>query len=99
MKPDMLARRAFLKLSAIGGALVLGPSVLRSQQQDSLSGRGETGTLRDPYSVGRPQERVEAADNDEVIKNIEHKLRCSCGCNPRPLTRKYRLCHSRASGG
>ncbi|HEV8124434.1 MAG TPA: cytochrome c-type biogenesis protein CcmH [Gemmatimonadales bacterium] len=77
----MLARRAFLKLSAVGGAMILGPSLLRSQQQDSLSGRGETGTLRDPYSVGRPQERVEAADNDEVIKNIEHKLRCSCGCN------------------
>lgn len=61
--------------------MALGPGVLGGQQQDSLSGRGATGSLRDPYSVGRPQERVEAADNDEVIKNIEHKLRCSCGCN------------------
>jgi cytochrome c-type biogenesis protein CcmH/NrfF len=77
----MITRRTFLKLTALGGAMTLGPSLLRSQQQDSLSGRGETGSLRDPYSVGRPQERVEAADNDEVIKNIEHKLRCSCGCN------------------
>ena len=77
----MLARRTFLKFSVIGGAMTLGPSLLRGQQQDSLSGRGETGSLRDPYSVGRPQERATEADNDETIKNIEHRLRCSCGCN------------------
>ncbi|MEP7326813.1 MAG: cytochrome c-type biogenesis protein CcmH [Gemmatimonadota bacterium] len=77
----MLTRRNLLKLSAIGGAVTLGPSVLRGQQLDSLSGRGETGTLRDPYSVGRSRPRVTEADNSEVIKGIEHRLRCSCGCN------------------
>ena len=77
----MITRRTFLKLSALGGAMVAGPSLLRGQQQDSLTGRGETGSLRDPYSVGRPQERATEADNDETIKSIEHRLRCSCGCN------------------
>lgn len=60
-----LSRRGFLTL----------------QQQDSMSGRGATGTLRDPYSVGRPRERATEADNNEAVKNIEKRLRCSCGCN------------------
>ena len=66
--PGLMNRRALLKLSA-------------QQQQDSLSGTGETGTLRDPYSVGRPRARATAADNDEAVKNIEHQLKCTCGCN------------------
>lgn len=61
-------RRGFFRL--IGG-----------QQQDSLSGSGETGTLRDPYSVGRPRARGTDADNDEAVKTIERQLKCSCGCN------------------
>lgn len=82
MKADMVTRRYFFKLSAIGSAMTLvSSSVLRGQQQDSLSGRGETGTLRDPYSVGRSRERATEADNNEAIKNIEKGLRCSCGCN------------------
>jgi cytochrome c-type biogenesis protein CcmH len=55
--------------------------LLSGQQQDSLSGSGATGTLRDPYSVGRPRERATEADNDEAVKTIERKLKCSCGCN------------------
>jgi cytochrome c-type biogenesis protein CcmH len=74
-------RRAFFRAGALlAGSVVLAPSKGRSQQ-DSLSGRGETGTLRDPYSVGRPRARATAADNDEAVKNIEHQLKCSCGCN------------------
>lgn len=63
-----LSRRAFLRLSA-------------GQQQDSLSGTGETGTLRDPYSVGRPRARATEADNNEAVNVIEKQLKCSCGCN------------------
>lgn len=46
-----------------------------------MSGRGDAGTLRDPYSVGRPRERGTEADNNEAVKNIERRLRCTCGCN------------------
>jgi cytochrome c-type biogenesis protein CcmH/NrfF len=76
-----ISRRAFLRGSLLlGGAAVVSLDNLAGQQ-DSLSGTGESGTLRDPYSVGRPRERATAADNDEAVKNIEHQLKCSCGCN------------------
>ena len=54
---------------------------IAGRQQDSMSGSGATGTLRDPYSVGRPRERATEADNDEAVKAIERQLKCSCGCN------------------
>jgi cytochrome c-type biogenesis protein CcmH/NrfF len=77
----MLNRRAFLGRVALlaGGAMSLVADV--SGQQDSLSGTGETGTLRDPYSVGRPRARATEADNDEAVKAIERRLKCTCGCN------------------
>jgi cytochrome c-type biogenesis protein CcmH len=50
------------------------------QAQDSLAGRGELGTLRDPSAAGRPRTRTEIADYDERIKAIEQRLACSCGC-------------------
>ena len=75
-------RRQFLKAATLlTGGMVLPASSSASGQQDSLSGRGESGTLRDPYSVGRPRDRATEADNDEAVKNIEHQLKCSCGCN------------------
>ena len=37
--------------------------------------------LRDPGTVGRTRAPVGALDNDEVVKGIEHKLKCTCGCN------------------
>lgn len=76
-----VTRRGFLQAAALaaGGALLGGPDL--SGQQDSLAGTGETGTLRDPYSVGRPRARATEADNDEAVKNIEQRLKCSCGCN------------------
>jgi cytochrome c-type biogenesis protein CcmH len=64
----LLSRRGFFRRAA-------------GQQQDSLSGSGARGTLRDPYSVGRPRERATDADNDEAVKAIERQLKCSCGCN------------------
>ena len=74
-------RRNFLRSGLLlsGGALLLRSDL--PGQQDSLAGTGERGTLRDPYSVGRPRERAIAADNDEAVKAIEHQLKCTCGCN------------------
>lgn len=37
--------------------------------------------LRDPVSAGRSRAAVGILDNDEVVKGIERKLKCSCGCN------------------
>jgi cytochrome c-type biogenesis protein CcmH len=60
------------------GALAAVPAGL--QVQDSLAGRGDVGTLRDPYSVGQPREVTRIEDYDERIKAIEHRLACNCGC-------------------
>ncbi|MDQ3221977.1 MAG: cytochrome c-type biogenesis protein CcmH [Gemmatimonadota bacterium] len=47
--------------------------------QDSLPGRGPTGTLRDPAAVGRPRPPTDVRD-DAAIQAIEQRLACSCGC-------------------
>jgi cytochrome c-type biogenesis protein CcmH len=68
-----LSRRGFLgRLGAV--------ALLPMQGQDSLSGKGMLGTLRDPAAAGRPRAPTEIADYDERIKAIEHRLACSCGC-------------------
>jgi cytochrome c-type biogenesis protein CcmH len=68
-----LSRRGFLgRLGAV--------ALLPTQGQDSLAGRGQLGTLRDPGAAGRPRAPTEIADYDERIKAIEHRLACSCGC-------------------
>jgi len=75
-------RRDFLRRLggvALGGG-VLGARRLSGQQQEPLAGQGETGALRDPASAGRPQPRVTARDNEEFVKAVEHRLRCTCGC-------------------
>ena len=70
-----LSRRGFLGRL---GALAVAPMGL--QVQDSLAGRGATGTLRDPSVAGRPREATRIEDYDERIKAIEHRLACNCGC-------------------
>jgi cytochrome c-type biogenesis protein CcmH len=47
--------------------------------QDSLAGRGATGTLRDPSAVGRSRQPTDARDDAEIQK-IEQRLACTCGC-------------------
>jgi cytochrome c-type biogenesis protein CcmH len=67
--PSMaLSRRNFLGLG------------LGATAQDSLAGRGATGTLRDPSVVGRPQSPTDARENDAQIQAIEKRLACNCGC-------------------
>ncbi|HEY5940470.1 MAG TPA: cytochrome c-type biogenesis protein CcmH [Gemmatimonadales bacterium] len=48
--------------------------------QDSLSGRGPTGALRDPSVVGRPRQPTAVRGDEAEIKAIEQRLACSCGC-------------------
>lgn len=64
-----LSRRHFL-LTAVG----------LQAPQDSLSGRGASGSLRDPSVVGRPRQPTPVRGDEAEIKAIEHRLACSCGC-------------------
>ena len=53
---------------------------LAATAQDSLAGRGATGTLRDPSVVGRSRTPTDARENDAQIQAIEQRLACNCGC-------------------
>ncbi len=69
-------RRSFLT-----GAVGLGVLGFRQPQQiDSLAGKGATGSLHNP-SVVQARPRATIRDNDEFIKSVERRLRCTCGCN------------------
>jgi cytochrome c-type biogenesis protein CcmH len=63
-----LSRRNFLGLGLV------------ATSQDSLAGRGATGTLRDPSAVGRSRTPTDARENDAQIQAIEQRLACNCGC-------------------
>ncbi|MFL5403122.1 MAG: cytochrome c-type biogenesis protein CcmH [Gemmatimonadales bacterium] len=76
-----LSRRHFLRLGAVMPVSGLVPVLVGMQSvQDSLAGRGATGTLRDPSVVGRPRTPTGAHENDAEIQTIEHRLACNCGC-------------------
>ena len=62
-----VSRRDFLRLRIQGA-------------QDSLAGRGATGTLRDPTAVGRSRSPTDPRENDAEIQAIEQRLACNCGC-------------------
>jgi cytochrome c-type biogenesis protein CcmH len=53
---------------------------LGATAQDSLAGRGATGTLRDPSAVGSSRAPTDAGENDAQIQAIEKRLACNCGC-------------------
>jgi cytochrome c-type biogenesis protein CcmH len=74
-------RRQFLRRGLALAAVPLLPSVLRAAEpQDSLSGRGAVGTLRDPSAVGRPRRPTDPEENAAEIQAIETRLACNCGC-------------------
>ena len=50
-------------------------TVVRQRTGDSL------GRLEAPEAAGRPAQRVTERDNEALVKDIEHKIRCTCGCN------------------
>lgn len=79
-----VSRRGFL-LSAFSASVAslagrpLGATPDLQALQDSLTGRGSTGTLHNPAAVGRPRLPTDVRD-DAAIQAIEQRLACSCGC-------------------
>jgi cytochrome c-type biogenesis protein CcmH len=75
------SRRDFLRA---GLALAILPAARGSLSlagiQDSLAGRGEVGTLRDPTVVGNPRPPTDPEENAAEIQAIELRLACNCGC-------------------
>lgn len=79
-----VSRRQFVG-SGLASAILLrrpAPAGMAAQDavQDSLAGRGATGTLRDPAAVGRPRLPANPGENDAQIQAIEKRLACNCGC-------------------
>jgi len=80
-------RRSALSLLA----LALAATALRAQAptaQDSALSRAlkarpgdSLGRLEVPEAAGRSARPVTAADNAALVMAIEHKIRCTCGCN------------------
>jgi cytochrome c-type biogenesis protein CcmH len=62
-----MTRRRFVRTLGFGQA-----------RPDSVSGAADP--LGRPGWVGRPRPVTEAGDNDEKVKAIERRLRCTCGC-------------------
>lgn len=73
LQSRVLTRRQFFGTGAVA---VASPQAV----QDSLSGRGATGTLRDPVAAGRPRLPTDPRENDAEIQAIEQRLACNCGC-------------------
>ena len=73
---ESLSRRRFLQHLTLSVVPLAGLQV----GQDSLAGRGATGTLRDPSAVGRPRQPTDVKENDAELQAIEQRLACSCGC-------------------
>lgn len=72
---EAVSRREFFRTGLAAAVLPLVQSA-----QDSLSGGGVRGTLRDPTVTGRPQTPTNARENDAQIQAIETRLACNCGC-------------------
>ncbi|HLB54939.1 MAG TPA: cytochrome c-type biogenesis protein CcmH [Gemmatimonadales bacterium] len=77
-----MTRRNWLRGSAFAAAAAAGLGARRilAQQPDSTPPPGAADRLYDP-SVVQERAAATAADNDPVIKAIEHRLKCTCGCN------------------
>jgi cytochrome c-type biogenesis protein CcmH len=72
----LLGRRRFLQHVTLSVVPLAGLQMV----QDSLAGRGTTGTLRDPSAVGRPRQPTDVKENDPELQAIEQRLACTCGC-------------------
>jgi cytochrome c-type biogenesis protein CcmH len=71
-------RRDFLR--CLGAAALLPLHGVQASVQDSLAGRGATGTLANPAAVGRPRSPTDPRENNAEIQAIEQRLACNCGC-------------------
>ncbi|HSE44337.1 MAG TPA: cytochrome c-type biogenesis protein CcmH [Gemmatimonadales bacterium] len=77
---SVVTRRAFLAgLSVALDGLVNPGRSARSQQQPQS--QGDVGTLRDPSAAGPPKAPATERDNEPFLQAVEHRIRCTCGCN------------------
>ncbi len=53
----------------------------QAARQDTSQAVGAADPLRDPTVAGMRRAVVAPLDNDEAIKTIERRLKCTCGCN------------------
>ena len=61
---------------------VMAPIALRRLlAQEPPPKTGAADPLRDPGSVGLLRAEANPLDNNETIKGIERRLKCTCGCN------------------
>ena len=73
-------RRSFLAGLAAGiGAIGRAPR-LRGQRPPQATVRDSSDRLYDP-SVVQSRSIATAADTDPLVKGLEHRLKCTCGCN------------------
>ncbi|MGE0556369.1 MAG: cytochrome c-type biogenesis protein CcmH [Gemmatimonadales bacterium] len=72
-----MKRRDFLRDAGRLAAAGLVLPGLRAQQD---SARGPADPLMAPSWAGGARPEVRAMDNDETVRAIEYKLRCTCGC-------------------
>jgi len=80
---------SLLALLALGAAASLAaqrpgaPSARDSAIAAALQARRSdaVGRLASPEAAGRPADVVTERDNEALVKTIEHKIRCTCGCN------------------
>jgi len=77
---NVVTRRSFLAgLSVALGGLANPSHSARSQQQPQA--QGDVGTLRDPSAAGPPKAPATERDNEPFLQAVEHRIRCTCGCN------------------
>ena len=71
-----MKRRGFLRIGfgTLGAVVLRGADRLLGQQRDSAA----SDRLSDPEIV-QHRAVATAADNDPVVKELEHLLKCTCG--------------------
>ncbi len=62
-------------------ALVAPVALQRLGAQTQAPKTGAADPLRDPASVGQLRAEANPLDNNETVKDIERRLKCTCGCN------------------
>lgn len=81
---------SLLALLALGAAVMAAaPARLAAQSADSAAianairtRPGDSlGQLAAPDAAGNPQQAVTSRDDNALVQAIEHKIRCTCGCN------------------
>ncbi len=75
---------SLLALSAVAASLAAqAPTARDSALSRQLKARpaDSLGRLAVPEAAGRGVARVTARDNDALVKELEGKIRCTCGCN------------------